>query len=89
MGSPVNSHVIRLVITAYLIDYPNAEAIHNLKLSQQWISNWARSVMGWTWRARTTAASKLPNDWEEQGIKMAKRLAAAMQMYSVHSLSSN
>jgi hypothetical protein len=40
--------------------------------------------MSWSWRQRTTAASKLPNDWRQRGIDMAKRVAYFMQIYSVH-----
>jgi hypothetical protein len=39
--------------------------------------------MAWTWRVRTTTASKLPLDWREQGIVMAKRIAFNMQAYKV------
>ena len=36
-----------------------------------------------SWRKATTAASKLPNDWEEQGLQMAMRIAAAMALHKV------
>ena len=34
--------------------------------------------------SHTTAASKLPDDWEEQGIRMAQRMGATMQLHKVH-----
>ena len=40
--------------------------------------------MAYSWRVRTTAASKLPLDWRDQGIRMAKRIAYFMQLYKVH-----
>jgi hypothetical protein len=55
-----------------------------LKLCSTFISVWAREQMGWSWRVRTTAASKLPMDWRQQGIDMAKRIAFNMQAYKVH-----
>ena len=51
--------------------------------SQQWISAWVRSKLQWRWRSRTTAASKLPIDWEQQGVQMAKRVAYRMGMNNV------
>jgi len=32
--------------------------------------------LGWTWRRATTATSKLPEDWEQQGDEMAFRVVA-------------
>src|ERR1700728_5034111 len=40
--------------------------------------------MQYSWRVRTTPASKLPEDWREQGVEMAKRIAFFMQTYKVH-----
>jgi hypothetical protein len=40
--------------------------------------------MSYSWRLRTTAASKLPLDWHQQGILMAKRIGFFMQIYKVH-----
>ena len=79
-GAPMNSHIIRWVIEAH----SPPSLLKQLKLSQQYISSWARTTLKWSWRHKTTAASKLPNDWEEQGITMAMRIAATMQRHSVH-----
>ena len=54
-----------------------------LKLSSGYISSSAHSQMGWTWRCRTGAASKLPENWEMQGVTMAKRIAVNMELYNV------
>jgi len=81
-GLPVNSHVIRWTLQAVFTNKAPA-LLANLKLSQQWISYWARSKLQWRWRSRTTAASKLPLDWEQQGVEAAKRVAYWMGMHSV------
>jgi hypothetical protein len=83
-GMPLNAHVVRWVMLAVLAEYPSVQ-LQQLKLSQQYISKWVRSNprLQFRWRARTTAASKLPEDWEEQGIHMAQRMGAIMQMHDV------
>lgn len=83
-GTPLNSHVIRWVMLAVLQDNHSA-VLEKLTLSQQYISSFVRHNprLQFRWRARTTAASKLPEDWEEQGIKMAQRMGAIMQLRKV------
>ena len=82
-GMSVNSHVIRWALQA-VFRRRDPLLLTSLQLSQQWISYWVRTKLKWRWRARTTAASKLPVDWEEQGVLMAKRIAAQMEMHDVH-----
>ena len=79
-GTPLNSRIIRIIMQAIV-----QEKLPSLQLtfSQKFISSWVRRELLWTWRARTTAASKLPADWEAQGIKMAMRIAACMGMHEV------
>lgn len=81
-GMPVNSHVIRWTLQSIFRTH-DPSLLQSLQLSQQWISCWVRSKLKWRWRARTTAAGKLPGDWEEQGVLMAKRIAAQMEMHNV------
>lgn len=81
--TPLNSHVIRWVMHAVLQKHPAVLA--QLSLSQSYISKWVRNhpQLKFRWRQRTTAASKLPLDWESQGIDMAKRIAARMHLHKV------
>jgi hypothetical protein len=72
--------VIKLLAPEVLIP---ADPLKPLRLSSSWLSSWVREKLQWRWRKSTTAASKLPNDWENQGIMMAKRIAAAMGMHKV------
>jgi hypothetical protein len=83
-GTPLNSHIIRWVMQAVLQEH-NPAVLQQLTLSQQFISAWVRNNprLHFRWRARTTAASKLPDDWEEQGIQMAQRMAVVMQLHKV------
>jgi hypothetical protein len=76
-GAPVNSRVIRWVMHAVMQRMQPA-LLNYLTLSQSFISDWAREQMQWRWRSRTTAASKLPLDWEEQGVRMAMRIASSL-----------
>jgi hypothetical protein len=86
-GAPLNSRIIRWVINAVLQD-KHPDVLAELELSQSYISRFVRSnpALRFRWRARTTAASKLPNDWEEQGIQMAQRIAAIMHFYQVRNM---
>ena len=83
-GAPLNSRIIHWVMRA-VIQEQRPDLLRHATLSQQFISAWARSQLHWRWRARTTAASKLPADWEDQGLLMAKRIAATMEMHKVSS----
>ena len=82
-GMPLNSHIVRWVMQAVLQSHPEVQ--QQLSLSQQFISKWVRNNprLQFRWRARTTAASKLPDDWAEQGIRMAQRMGATMQLHKV------
>lgn len=82
-GATVNIVVVRLVLRALILKH-EAQLLSTLKLSSFFCSRWARERMSWSWRQRTTAASKLPNDWRQRGIDMAKRVAYFMQIYAVH-----
>jgi hypothetical protein len=82
-GAVVNIAVIRLVMRA-VFEEKEPQLLAELTLCKAWISCWARDVMHWSWRLKTTAASKLPNDWREQGIEAAKRVGWNMQIYKVH-----
>lgn len=81
-GAVVNTIIIRLVMRA-VIEKLHPPLLQDLKLSHGFVCTWAREQMSWTWRVRTTTASKLPLDWREQGIAMAKRIAFNMQAYKV------
>ena len=86
-GLPVNSHVIRWTLRAVFSE-KCPELLENIQLSQQWISHWVRAKLQWRWRARTTAASKVPLDWEQRGVEAAKRVAYQMGMNSVRATTS-
>lgn len=66
-GTSINSHVIRWVMQG-IIDTRAPDSartrLSTLKLGQQFACAWARAHLKWSWRKSTTAASKLPLDWE-------------------------
>jgi len=83
-GTPLNTFIIRWVMQAVLQEKCPA-LLQQLMLSRSFISRWVRKNprLQFRWRSRTTAASKLPDDWEEQGIRMAQRMGASMQLHKV------
>ncbi len=52
-------------------------------MSRRFARKFVRRHMGWTWRRSTTAASKLPADWESQGHDMAYMIAAFVKTYDI------
>jgi hypothetical protein len=83
-GTAINSHVIRWVMQGIIgVRAPESARLSSLKLGQPFVCAWARAHLKWSWRKSTTAASKLPLDWEEQGLHMAMRIAAKMEMKKV------
>lgn len=87
-GTPLNSHIIRWVMQG-VIEHRTSQSLEKgvrlrgLRLGHQFISAWVRKSLHMSWRKATTAASKLPLDWEEQGLQMAMRIAALMEMNKV------
>jgi len=82
-GASVNMLVTRHVMRAvFQADCP--ALLDTLNLSNGFVSSWAHDEMQYSWRRRTTAASKLPLDWRDQGVDMAKRIVYNIQVYKVH-----
>ena len=64
-GINVSVQSIRWVMLSVMSDMA-PELLDKVKLCKSFISLWARQQMNWTWRAGTTEASKVPEDWAEQ-----------------------
>ena len=82
-GTSINSRIIRWVMQGIIGLRAPESRLTLLTLGQSFVSAWARAQLKWSWRKSTTAASKLPLDWEEQGVQMAMRIAAKMEMQKV------
>ena len=81
-GINVTIQTIRWVMSAVIkVECP--QLIQQLKFSKAYISRWCKHHMNWCWRRGTTEASKLPVDWQQQGIDMAKRIAVNMHTHEV------
>jgi hypothetical protein len=53
------------------------------QVSKRFSRKFLNRYLGWTWRRATTAANKLPEDWEQQGDEMAFRVAALCKMEGI------
>lgn len=82
-GVPINCNIVKWVMQA-VVEEKQPSLLNSLTFSHSFVSQWARSQLQWRYRRRTTAASKLPSDWENQGVQMAMRIAANMAQYKVH-----
>ena len=59
------------------------ESSTSFKVSLSWVRAFARNELNWSFRKATTAASKLPKDWELQGLRMTQRIAYLVKCYNV------
>ena len=53
------------------------------KVSTKWTRAFIKSELNWSYRAATTAAGKLPDDFELQGLTMAKRCAYLIKVHNI------
>ena len=74
-GASIGVPVVRWVIGAVAAKHN----VSNPPLSRGSVSEFARNIMHWSWRTRTTAAGKLP----DQARVLARRVAAAMELGKV------
>ena len=75
LGLPLVRWVIQGIAAKHQMEQP--------PLSTYSVSEFARKIMFWSWRKRTTAAIKLPDDWRAQGTLMARRIAALMHLSNI------
>jgi hypothetical protein len=81
-GQSVDSSIIQSVIWGTIEALAPELLQRKLKggqffeVSRSFSRKFANRWLGWTWRRATTAASKLLDDWEQQGDDMAFRIAA-------------
>jgi hypothetical protein len=55
----------------------------SFNVSIDWTRCFIKRTLNWSYRASTTAAGKLPKDWEEQGKKMAQRVAYLSKLHDI------
>ena len=65
-GISVGTQSIRWVMIS-VFSQMRPELLLKLKLTKQFLSDWAREQMSWSWRMATTEASKVPEDWKQHG----------------------
>ncbi len=82
VGQPMDANVAQTVILGIVQALaPELLLKHTrrggklFQVSKRFSRKFLNRYLGWTWRRTTTAASKLPEDWEQQGDEMAFRVA--------------
>jgi hypothetical protein len=73
-GGSVSIEIVRSIIKC-VIQQEDPDLLLTLKCSKSFVYSFLVNEMQWTHRLGTTAASKVPLDWIDQGVKMAKRIA--------------
>jgi hypothetical protein len=58
---------------------------NGFRVSINWTREFIKAELNWSYRAATIAAGKLPNDYEEQRMKMAQRCAYLVKIHSIPS----
>jgi hypothetical protein len=64
LDEPVSKRGKYTTVILAILQEANPSLLRQHRLSQLFISRWVRQQLDWRWRARTTAASKLPADWD-------------------------
>ncbi len=54
------------------------------KVSTKWTRAFIKSELNWSYRAATTAAGKLPDDFELQGLTMTQKCAYLINIHNIH-----
>ena len=85
-GATMNSSIARCLIIGVLrVDIP--QVLHEngggFKVCRRWVRGYVSQHLGWAFRAITTAAQKLPDDWEAQGEILILRLAYYVKTYDI------
>ncbi|CAM6018582.1 unnamed protein product [Sphagnum balticum] len=73
-GHPLNAPMLRVVLEG-VVKVKAPQLMRNngrpWGLSENWVKEWICSKLGWSFRVATTAAQKVPKDWEHQLDMMA------------------
>ncbi len=85
-GQPLNALVLRVVLEG-VVEVKAPQLLRSngrlWGLSENWVKEWIRSKLGWSFRVATTVAQKLPKDWEHQLDMMAYRAAFEVLTHGV------
>ncbi|CAN5974497.1 unnamed protein product [Sphagnum jensenii] len=85
-GQPLNAPVLRAVLEG-VVEVKAPQLLRSnggpWGLSENWVKEWIRSKLGWSFWVATTAAQKLPKDWEHQLDMMAYRAVFEMLTHGV------
>ena len=83
-GGSINLLVTRNIMQA-ILETECPAMLQTCKLSNTFVRQWLHQQMNYSWRAKTTAAAHVPDNWKELGVLMAKRIAVNVHQYSIHS----
>jgi len=85
-GQPLNASVLHAVLEG-VVEVKAPQLLQSnggpWGLSENWVKEWIRSKLGWSFKVATTAAQKLPKDWEHQLDMMAYRAAFEVLTHGV------
>jgi hypothetical protein len=85
-GQPLNAPVLRAVLEGVVeVKAPQLSRSNGRPwgLSENWVKEWIRSKLGWSFQVATIVAQKLPKDWEHHLDMMACRAAFEMFTHGV------
>ena len=87
VGQPLYAICIQPLIKAIILDKAPQilEGTHStaFRVSYEWTKIFVKSELNWSYRASTTAAGKLPKDFQEQGKAMAQRCAYLVKVHNI------
>ncbi|RPA81892.1 hypothetical protein BJ508DRAFT_376040 [Ascobolus immersus RN42] len=79
----VGAQAIIISFVSWLAPHLLDEERYQWKVSDRWTRNFLRNSLGWTIRKGTTAAQKLPADWQRDAIRVVCRMAYLLRMLGI------
>ena len=81
-GQPLSAAIIQsLIKTLIKKREPQLLEDEKFKISTMWIRTFVKYELNWSYRVATTAAEKLPDDFELQGLMMTQKCAYLIKVH--------
>jgi len=85
-GQTLSGPIVQLIIQGFL-EFKALELLNgSFKVSLEWSRKFMKAKLGWSFRAVIIATTKLPPNWEDQGTKIAHRVAYLVKAHNVPTL---
>ena len=81
-GQPLYAVCIQPLIKTIILDIGTHST--TFCVFYEWTKNFVKSELNWSYRASTTAAGRIPKDFEEEGKAMTQRCTYLVKVHNIH-----